>query len=53
VSCGNPIVSDVIYGSYGAYVLDNLPDFGEYGETLKKPSSIPIWDAGRSCWIKM
>ena len=24
ISCGNPIISDIIYGSYGTYVFDHL-----------------------------
>lgn len=31
MSRGNPIISDIIYGSYGAYVLDHLENFGKNG----------------------
>ena len=42
----NPIISDVIYGSYGAHLLDNLPALGEYGRNMLQKSWEPLHSCG-------
>ena len=46
MSRGNPIISDIIYGSYGAHFLEDLATFGEYGRNMLQNSWYPLHSCG-------
>ena len=47
---GNPMISDVIYGSCGAHVLNPVAAFGEYGKNMLNNGHVAFQHSYMGCW---